>query len=221
MIAVTSLSFNRIERQQYCVQTWRHRGLKVIAVQAPGETEYLQQFFPDVTFKEYDLPDTNIFSKNTPTIYSMCQQAIEENDRIFLINSDISAKDKPSVFHQKLTHQENTLLVGIRKDADPGSKIRKLQKWGIDAFCLTPEMATVTPDLGFRVGLPGWDFWITYHLHNLGYITKVSGLLLFHENHPRGWNAQDHAVYRAMIAEKYQISKRFLPYFILNVTGRR
>jgi len=220
MIAVTSLSHGRIDRQQYCINTWLAKGLRVIAVQCPGETESLRPHFPNVTFKEYTLPTSNIFSKNTPTIDSMAYQAIEEKDAVLLINSDISIKDSDLMFQQHWVVQPKTLSLGVRQDANPGSKKRKQQKWGIDAFLVTPEMAQTIPDIGFRIGLPGWDFWIVYHFHLLGYAIHVTKSRLFHENHPKGWNEADQMAYRCLVQTRYNVTRNMLPYFILDVTNR-
>jgi hypothetical protein len=220
MIAVTSLGFNRIERQQYCVATWKAMGMRVIAVQNPGESDRLKSDFPTVCFKEYELPLANLFSKNTPTIQSMTNQAIEENETVLIINSDISIKDKPSAFSSHWEVIPKTLSVGIRWNAAHGSKRRTREPWGIDVFMITKEMAEQVPDIGFRIGLPGWDFWITYHLHTLGYGVHVTGSKLFHENHPRGWNRDDQNAYRRMVAKQYNCTERMLPYFIKDITKR-
>ncbi len=220
MIAVTSFGFNRIERQQYCVDTWRSVGLRVVAVQNEGESERLAGSFPHVCFKEVSPPVNGMFSKATPLIKSITDQAIEENDSVLIINSDISIKDRPSSFASNWAVHPKTLNVGIRWNASPGSKHRTREPWGIDAFLITKPMAETIPDLGFQIGLPGWDFWIVYHLHLNGYAVNVTKSRLFHENHPRGWNKQDQSSYRRMVAKHYNCTERMLPYFIKDVTNR-
>lgn len=220
MIAVTSLGFGRIERQQYCVDTWKSMGMQVVAVQNPGESEKLRNSFPGVVFKECEPSEKSMFSKVTPSIKSITNQAIEEDDTILVINSDISIKDRPSDFRSHWSVLPKTLSVGIRWNAAPGSKRRTREPWGIDVFLITKQMAETIPDLGFQIGLPGWDFWITYHLYLNGYAVHVTGSKLFHENHPRGWNKQDQSSYRQMVSAHYGCTERMLPYFIKDITKR-
>lgn len=221
MIIATSLHTSRVERQQYCVQTWLNLGLRVVAVQAPGETDTLRPLFPYVTFKEYPLPEKTMYSKATPSIKNIANQSIEENDYALILNSDISIKDSQTQFYQRWVPKDDALTIGIRWNGSPGSKKRTRESWGIDAFLLSPQMALMVPEMGFQIGLPGWDFWMVYLFHLAGYHIETSRSRLFHHRHDKGWNSQDQLAYRRMVCEHYgHASTTFLPRLIKTVTGR-
>jgi hypothetical protein len=221
MKAVTSLSFNRIERQQYCVKTWQDRGLDVIAVQSPEEINKLKDLFPSVNFKEHTNTSANIFSKDTPEIYALTKIAEEVWEECLLINSDISIKDNIKNFYEFWTPEIKTFKIGIRWDCVAGKKARTKQKWGIDVFLITPEMVNTIPNLGFRIGCPGWDFWLIYHFHLLGYKITPTQSKLFHESHSRNWYKSDQKAYRDMLMTKYSIDTNTeLPYLIKELTQR-
>jgi hypothetical protein len=219
MIAVTSIGFNRIERQQYCIQTWKNKGLRVLAIQLPGETERLQSSFPNVEFKEYP-NHTPIFSRTTPLIYNLIIQALEENDDILLINSDISIKDKYEFFNSKWTTEEKELKIGIRLDGISGRKRRTRQPHGIDAFKITKIMAEKLRDIGFQIGMPGWDYWLVYHFHLLGYNIVTSTSRLMHEIHDVNWSKHDQYSYDPIVKEHYNMSHMKLGPIIKRLTNR-
>lgn len=207
MKIVTSLSPNRIPRQQQCITTFPQR---VVCVQGPGECEVLTPHFPSCHFV---VGATNTsFSKPTPKITELIKEAAFEP--ALIINSDISMSPDVSVWEPV----PGTLKIGIRTDFTRNRKT--LQKWGIDAFLILPEMVPLLPDVDFAVGCPGWDFWVPYVLHRFGYNIQVVQTELLHEIHEQAWSAIDYEVYKRIMFFNYRVHNSSLSNFILDVTNR-
>ena len=219
---VTSLSPNRIARQQYCITTFPQR---IVCVQGPGEQEKLAAHFPGC---EFVVGTTNTsFSKPTPKITELIKQADVVNKLVYaaseqvgepalIINSDISIESDISVWDPV----PGTLKMGIRTDFNRrGGK--RLQKWGIDAFLILPEMIELLSDIDFAVGCPGWDFWIPYVLCTKhGYQIEVVQADLLHEIHEQAWSKEDYEVYKRIMMNNYRVHDTSIGEFILDITGR-
>ena len=206
---ITSLSSSRISRQQHCISTFSPQG--IVCVQGPGEQEKLALHFPGC---EFVVGVTNTsFSKPTPKITELIKQADEP---ALIINSDISIESDVSVWEPV----PGTLKMGIRTDFNRrGGK--RLQKWGIDAFLILPEMVELLSDIDFAVGCPGWDFWIPYVLcAKHGYRIEVVQANLLHEIHEQAWSKEDYEVYKRIMMNNYHIHDTSLGHFILDITGR-
>lgn len=214
MRIVTSIAPVRIERQQYCVQTWLKHTQDIVSINTAQEIEQLQSHFPMLSFRIGDTSTS--FSKATPKLTELIKVA---DIPTLLINSDISIEDN----HLNLWNPEpNTLKVGVRHDYFPNRPYRKYyQKYGIDAFLILPEIVPLVPDLDFCVGCPGWDFWLPYHLWSqYNYEIKVIPGSLLHEFHTIGWAQSDQDAYRERMTHHYKITPTMLPYFILDITNR-
>lgn len=219
---ITSLSPSRIARQQYCITTFPQR---IVCVQGPGEQEKLAAHFPGC---EFVVGTTNTsFSKPTPKITELIKQAGVVNTPVYaaneqagepalIINSDISIESDISVWDPV----PGTLKMGIRTDFNRrGGK--RLQKWGIDAFLILPEMIELLSDIDFAVGCPGWDFWIPYVLCTKhGYQIEVVQADLLHEIHEQAWSKEDYEVYKRIMMNNYRVHDTSIGEFILDITGR-
>ena len=213
---LTSLHPKRIERQQYCIDSWLKHGDEVIAVQSPKELPIIEKLFHNVTFVTGEVSCS--FSKPTPKITEIIKYAEEPS---LLINSDISIKDENL---NAWGYEPNVLKLGIRHDYFPNNSGKKFkQKYGIDAFLIYPEMRALLPDLDFCIGCPGWDFWLPYHLwFKHKYEIKTPTCWFLHELHPLGWTEEDQKSYRERIeASEYKLTFSMLPAFILDVTNRK
>ena len=234
---ITSLSPSRIARQQYCITTFlpqerssteeftKSEERVIVCVQGPGEQEKLAAHFPGC---EFVVGTTNTsFSKPTPKITELIKQAGVVNTPVYaaneqagepalIINSDISIESDISVWDPV----PGTLKMGIRTDFNRrGGK--RLQKWGIDAFLILPEMIELLSDIDFAVGCPGWDFWIPYVLCTKhGYQIEVVQAELLHEIHEQAWSKDDYEVYKHIMMNNYRVHDTSLGHFILDITGR-
>ena len=211
---ITSLSPSRIPRQQYCINTFSPQERVVVCVQGPGEQEKLAPHFPECEFV-VGLASSS-FSKPTPKITELIKQAGDVGEPALIINSDISIESDISVWDPV----PGILKMGIRTDFNRrGGK--RLQKWGIDAFLILPEMVELLSDIDFAVGCPGWDFWIPYVLcAKHGYQIEVVQAELLHEIHEQAWSKEDYEVYKRIMMNNYHIHDTSLGHFILDITGR-
>lgn len=193
LVAVTSLSprpENRL-RQQLCLTTWRRFGLRIHAVQTHAEALELEADYPQVSqWHECESDRSQIFDKPTQLIFNLCDVARQIDKPVLLINSDIELRGQQSQLLNKL--RENVLFGGIRQNYREHWWNADRERWGIDAFLITPEMATKIPRMPFAIGKPYWDYWLPYHFRQLGYSIDFEGRgLFYHRDHDRRWSQSE------------------------------
>lgn len=215
---VTSLSPRRIDRQQFCIDSWRAYGLPIVAVQTAGESEQLAPHFAGVEFREVDAKP-NVFDKPyLPRIYDML--AVVDFDCI-LINSDIQIKDTYRLFQAEwLSQPPESIVVGVRQDYSPGRR-PVTTPYGVDAFRITPLMARALRDDGFVIGMPGWDYWLPWLIWNSGFFGQRAKSTLLHHLHPMGWDDEtDGERGRKMLADTFRLPPYIFTVFIQWLTHR-
>ena len=175
---VTSFSPTRLEAQDKAVQSWKQQGLSFRAVQCTGE-DYAKDFTDNI---EWVKPNLH-WSKRTPSLSNIFKTI---DSTSILINSDIEI-EKPLEWIVK----PNTLTIGLRTDYCP--QFTQLNKYGIDAYLITPEIAAaLTNNSIWALGIPGWDYWIVYKLLSLGYTLDVHKKGFLHAAHKEQWNKDDY-----------------------------
>jgi hypothetical protein len=212
---ITSISPRRIERQQYCIETWRKYG-SVVAVQAVEEIPSLESLFPSVQFVATDRTGVELGYPSRVNIAAM----IEHGPGI-LINSDIKIDTTPRQFAADWSPVSKQFNVGVRYDFDGPGKAKHLCKYGIDAFLITEEIMAVMEDHGFVIGVPVWDYWIIWHAITRGFRIKTKltpGML--HLNHPMGWSDADMTNGLNIMKRDYGIGQKGLSVAINDITGR-
>jgi hypothetical protein len=220
---VTSFSPHRIERQQYCLSTWMAMGLPVTAVQTAGEIVSLQEFFPQVSsWVETPLgQDQSVGKRCCPSLHELIWQA--KSEPIILINADISTKDKPKQFRKTwdvTAENEGTLLVCARKDYDEVGGRKDLNPYGLDAFRITPSMIEILPDRGWRIGYPGWDYWLAIEAYQAGHDVRRVDSSLLHPRHSGGYSQQDIALATAKLSVDHRIPAQAITHYVQALTGR-
>lgn len=175
---VTSFSPTRIEAQQKAISTWKSHGHSFRAIQCISE-DYAKDFTDNITWVKPNLH----WSKNTPSLTDIFK-TIEEPTT--LINSDIELEE-PLTWKP----QEGILKIGLRTDYCP--EFTQLNKYGIDAYLITPEM---TPHLLgnsiWALGIPGWDYWVVWKLINEGFKLDTYKEGFLHAAHKEQWNREDY-----------------------------
>jgi hypothetical protein len=213
---LTSLSTNRIERQQYCLRSWLPYGT-VAAVQSRKDIDLLAQDFPDVDFVATDLLGTS----DGRHMDRARVAAIVSAGPGLLINSDIKIDTDRDTFEQDWLAMERQFNIGIRYDFSKVGKPKVCNRYGIDAFLITSEVMQVLPDLGFVLGTSVWDYWIVWHMVTSGFSIKAKttkGLL--HLRHKRGWSDVDTNYGLGVMWDRYRVSKQVLDVVIPALTGR-
>lgn len=219
MRIVTSISPNRMDRQKICIESWRRRGAEIIAVQPRGDTAFAPQF-PDVQIIETDLVGDLFGKRHCVRISAMTALAVDSP--VLILNSDIELKMSRENFHIEWDRcPERVLQVGLRWDRHPRFRQARLFKWGLDAFLITPEIARELPDIGLALGCPGWDYWIPWHLHTLGYNFRVlSKYEMEHVLHKQQWLKSESQIFYDVMMQHYGISESGLINWIQKETGR-
>jgi hypothetical protein len=209
---VTSFSPQRTERQLACLASWQRLGMSIVAVQPEHEIESMAAVYAGVQWLPCD--------GQRPTIAELA--AVAESGPVLLINSDIAIESTMPEFRRNwLANEDKTLRVGCRWEvAADGSQ--HLQRWGIDAFLITPEMLADFRDLGFRIGQPAWDYWMVIHYASLGYRIRAKidrGLM--HATHTQAWSKAEGREGVAIITDHYGIDRDEQNRRISKLTGRR
>lgn len=192
-VAVTSLSPSdkSIERQAAALDSWKRFGLTVHSIQRSSEMDLLRSRYRQVDHWSISNVEVGCYSRETQPIKSLVAIA-REVGTILLINSDIEIYGSQSEIVQRIAGDKR-LVVGIRFNYKPNPGFRAVrEKYGLDAFVLTPEMAASLPDSPLSIGKPVWDYWLPAHFRKLGYAMDFIGLpLFFHQKHALGWNDEE------------------------------
>ena len=222
MRIITSVGPARYERQLLCIKSWQAIGLDVVCVQSPGESMQFKDLYPGVEFVETELVGDLFKKPHLVRIYALMQQAVRFSEPVMLMNSDIEVRCSKEEFESRWTvPKSKTLVMGVRWDEDPVTKVVKIQKWGIDAFLITPSIVGDVIDLGLSMGCPAWDYWIPLHLSKTGYqiITHKHDDLI-HESHPLNWSRDDYDIGLKVLSRSYGLNGKQAAMKIQKITGR-
>lgn len=198
-VAVTSLSPRRLERQTTALDSWKRFGLIVVSVNTPDEIELMQAQYPQV--------DRWVANEKagcpTQPISRLANVTIDSDMPVLLINSDIEIHGYQSALVRRV--RERRAIVGIRHNYTRHIYDSKREQWGLDAFLVYPELAKTFPErTPFAIGKPMWDYWLPWHLEQLGVeLDWIGDPLFFHELHPITWTQEECLNGREWIKEHY------------------
>lgn len=209
LVAVTSLTMGeeKRERQQKCLDSWRRLGLRIVAVQLPGQIEQLQPYFPAV---EFVMTNRSHAEYQRVLIKDHAMQAVRLQTPVMLINSDIEIyQNRDEFVSQWVDVPDDTMQFGVRWNYHSSLRHADEEQWGIDAFRFTPQTAEQLPDYGFGIGLPVWDFWLPWHHKrvNQGKMRTDPRPVMFHQNHLLNWTVEDHARGCKVMKRVYNVDK--------------
>ena len=203
---VTSFSPTRLEAQDKAVQSWKQQGLSFRAVQCKGE-DFAKDFTDDI---EWVNPNLH-WSKRTPSLSDIFKTI---DSPTTLINSDIEI-DEPLDWKP----EPNVLRIGLRIDYCP--QFTQLNKYGIDAYLITPEIAAaLTNNSIWALGIPGWDYWVVYKLLSLGYTLDVVKKGFLHAAHKEQWNKDDYRRCSKLLEFEFDIPVQDIADTLQDLTGR-
>jgi len=203
---VTSFSPTRLEAQDKAVQSWKQQGLSFRAVQCIGE-DYAKDFTDNI---EWVKPNLH-WSKRTPSLMDIFKTI---DSPTILINSDIELEE-PLDWQP----EDNVLRIGLRIDYCP--QFTQLNKYGIDAYLITPEIAAaLTNNSIWALGIPGWDYWVVYKLLSLGYTLDVVKKGFLHAAHKEQWNKDDYRRCSKLLEFEFDIPVQDIADTLQDLTGR-
>jgi hypothetical protein len=192
----------------------------VIAIQPHKEIGSISAYFHGVRFVGTDLLETAFGGSNRIRISALLNQCLDQPGLI--INSDIHMTSSIEKLNEDWETDENSFKIGIRWEQLPRSGEVRLQKHGIDAFLITPEMANNTPDIGMSIGAPVWDYWLPFHVvSQLGKkLITNKGDNLRHVVHKQNWSNYESIIGYRLVQEYYGISAQSLSDWVQQATGR-
>jgi hypothetical protein len=209
-LAVTSLSRlpHHMTRQTLCLDSWKAFGLDVVAVNTTDEIEELRERYPQVdqwiesnqTAVEFEaIGDT----KRTQYINTLVDVAVILDRPVLIINSDVELYGDKSAIVDRMG--ERRLVVGIRWNySGKEYALAEREKWGLDAFVMTPEMVQTLPRLPFAIGRPVWDYWLPKHFIDLGYTMEFIGdPMLYHHRHQLHWSREEWQLAASWLCDAY------------------
>lgn len=208
-VAITSLSPNpeRQERQHLCLESWRDIGLHVIVVNTTSEINCCSIQEPWIEFFESENVATE-YDRPTQRISTLINVGRKNKLPFLLINSDVEICGDNSVIESAL-QEDCKLTIGIRYNHTPGKSRNsgKPERYGMDCFLMTPEMAATVPDMQFAIGKPVWDYWIPYHFRNLRCkFNWIKTPFFFHESHTLGWSQDDWSMGAEWMRKAYEVN---------------
>lgn len=203
---VTSFSPTRLEAQDKAVQSWKQHGLSFRAVQCIGE-DYAKDFTDDI---EWVKPNLH-WSKRTPSLMDIFKTI---DSPTTLINSDIELEE-----HLDWKPESNVLRIGIRTDYCP--QFTQLNKYGIDAYLITPETAKLLVNNSiWGLGIPGCDYWIVWKLLTLGYTLDIHKKGFLHAAHKEQWNKDDYRRASKLLEFEFDVPVQDIADTLQELTGR-
>ena len=203
---VTSFSPTRLEAQDKAVQSWKQYGLSFRAVQCIGE-DYAKDFTDNI---EWVKPNLH-WSKRTPSLMDIFKTI---DSPTTLINSDIELED-----HLDWKPESNVLRIGIRTDYCP--QFTQLNKYGFDAYLITPETAKLLVNNSiWGLGIPGCDYWIVWKLLTLGYTLDIHKKGFLHAAHKEQWNKDDYRRCSKLLEFEFDVPVQDIADTLQELTGR-
>ena len=190
---VTALSQlpKHLERQSICLDSWLAFGVEIYAMNTAAEISSLRDRYPQVAhwIANEELCSLDHYAYPTQLIRNMARLAIDLDDTVLLINSDIELHGLRSILDKYL--RDDTQVMGIRWDyVGEDRKAATQFQWGIDLFSFTPNMARALPaDFPFAVGHPVWDYAVPMFSLMAGFkLQFVHERLLYHQAHDIHWS---------------------------------
>lgn len=221
MKIITTLSPSRVERQQKCIDSWAKAGVGVVAVQPESQVEHIRSLFHGAEIRGTEKVADRFNKPMFVRVHALLDQCMKEPGLI--VNSDIEFIGTEETFRRDWPKTDpGTLRCGVRFDRSSVFRRPKLFKWGIDAFLITPEIATDLPDIGLSIGIPCWDYWIPMHFHLKGWqvLTKRSQGLL-HESHRQNWSKEESDLGYQILLQHYGMKEKKIVDLIQSITGRK
>ncbi len=189
LVAVTSLSVGNAH--QHCaLNSWRSTGLSIVAVQQGDEIPRLSKEYWQVRDFIEARPWQSAYDKPTVPISDMLAVASQLDSKILLINSDIEIEGS----QQTLLNARDTsaVSVGHRHNYDRDKSDATPEKWGLDAFVISPEQASQLDRERYEIGRPLWDYWLPYALKQAGFdLRPIPGDVFYHKSHPQKWSQEE------------------------------
>lgn len=190
---LTSIFPDRIDQQQYAVDSWSNLGFRVISVNNDDEIQSVAGFFPDVEFIQvHRCANKRVGSRiYLKEIFSSIQTLPGE---IFgIVNSDIFFKAGFDFVDFLRCHATKSMVFGSRFDvAAIESEKKDEYSLGFDFFFFDRDILELYGESVFCLGKPVWDYWFPLIAMINGKVVKrIISPVAFHVIHENSWQLSE------------------------------
>lgn len=163
MVAVTSIAPKHTNEgiQLKAVNSWIEHGLKVYSFNHPSEIPELKKIYKDITFIPTIRTQEKIFGKHYVCINAIFDWAIENNQSICLINSDIEMRTDKATISRIETLMEKSIVMANRVNYQNDYKGNQYMQ-GTDAFFIHNKYLYLYPQTSFCLGQCHFDYYIPF-----------------------------------------------------------
>ncbi len=178
MIIVTSISpgHRNAEQQHLAIESWKTFDCIVYSMNTESEIQKLKGQY-DIKFIETHKTIYDIVGKPMVSINAMIDVAIEKDENLMLINSDIILKDVPEL-------KTDGITLFVRYDYEGQFESLKMFIHGYDVFFIPKQFLKIFPPSIYAMGVSHWDHFVPLRAiqNNIPiYISK--GIHSFHKWH--------------------------------------
>lgn len=155
MILVTSISpkHSNKENQHQSIKSWQHFGAKCYSLNGPSEIDGLRAEYTGIEFVETHRTVEKIFGKPLVSINAIIDFAIEKDESLLLVNSDIVLTGLPEL-------KEDGLTMITRQDYETHYEESRPFVSGFDVFYIPKQYLKILPPSVYALGMAFFDFWI-------------------------------------------------------------
>jgi FkbM family methyltransferase len=189
--ALTSLAPvpRHVEVQRAALRSWADAGLQVRSFNHPDEIPALTQLY-DITFIPTTRTSGAMFGQPFIPIRTMLDWATEHGGSSLIINADIQLQLAPWELKRIRWASDGGLCYFVRYNHDGNLSDASPEPYGIDAFLMSGQDATLMSDSPLSMGQPFWDYWLPHVFRAAGRrITCVQFPAAFHKQHPVNWSS--------------------------------
>ncbi|MEP2716199.1 glycosyltransferase family 2 protein [Pseudophaeobacter sp.] len=170
---VTSIAPVGVEKQVFCMETWRVQGARILSFNTAAEIEKIAtekyDLLAEVEFVEVTETARDVTGKDLVLLRDIVRHCrdLDQNTCIGIINSDIQIDAHVDLagFVQR-TCSGGSSLVSSRVDLDDyWDREGQIFSGGVDAFFFTPDIIADFPmETDFAIGAPWWDYFMVMYL---------------------------------------------------------
>lgn len=175
MIITTSLSLKHSNSQHEAINSWQYFG-KRYSLNSANEINISE--YQNIEFIETHKTIQHLTGKPLVTINAMIDLAIQKEDDLLIVNSDIIIKSLP-------TFKENGITIFNRYDYTNFFDDGKIFKLGFDMIYIPKSLLSIFPPSIYAMGATWWDYWIPFFAIKKNipiYSSHVKHI--FHKVHP-------------------------------------
>ena len=186
MIVVSSISpkHSNGSNQQNAIDSWNKYGL-CFSLNTEKETEVLSDNYTGISFIETHKTLETVFGKPFISINSIIDFAIQKNDDLLIVNSDIVINELPPL-------KTDGMSFFSRYDYTDHWGDAKMFQAGFDVYFIPKELLKIFYPSVYAMGVAFWDYWIIMVCINKGIpVYWPQGKYAYHKIHPTQYSVEE------------------------------